>query len=1123
MFAAKFSGPLRMTARSPHGYKGRHSVAGINSADTHLSSSLFEEIARTAALVCQVPIAAITFSDPNLRWLYSEIQISHADWTAAEAAFLPCSPIRDRGKAVAETIEGPRCSQKPFALDGIDIRFYANVPIHLGTEDRCVGILSVAACEARQLSDVQMLALDSLARLALNSLLNSSPLAGAWIEGEADSNRNSELDFVLLADCRGRIDYANPTSARYLESISLRLADINLRDFVDPEHWKSVDTAISGAIEGRLSAPFVVRMAGSENIDRWMRWTYQPLAEIQGRTVAVYAVGHDISELRQVELALAKSERQHRLLCECTPALLHSMDAHGNIFSVSDLWLSTLGYSRDEVLDRPWSDFLTPASREYTHSVVLPEFFRVGHCRGVECEMMRKDGKVIDVLLSGVVLDRHPDGTPLRSMAVVENITDHRKMEATLCEDERRSRALVENLQAGFAVLETINDEASKIVDFRFVAANAAISKTSNFTPDLLIGKTVSEVVGRSGKPRWDWLGTFASVVHTGDPIALQDVPTSSGGWVDMVAYCPGPGQCAVLLLDMTERKEMQSTLAKQHQLLRVTLHSIADGVVTTDEEGRVTYLNPAAERLTGWSIEHTDRLRLKDVFDARNERTGEQELDPVMQCLTENRVVDSADSIVLISRSGREHVLNTSAAPIVNTDGQVLGAVLVFHDVTEQRRLAKEMSYRATHDALTGLLNRAEFETRLERMLTDAHETGSEHAMLYIDLDQFKVVNDTFGHIAGDQMLRQIAAQLGQCIRTSDTLGRLGGDEFGVILEQCDMEWANRVATRICQHLDEFRFIFSQRRFHIGASIGLVPIDNRWPTIATVLQAADSACYAAKDAGRNRVHSWFDADEVVLARRGEMLWVTRLEQALDEDQFELYAQLIEAIDPADNGVRCELLLRLREPDGSLVLPGVFLLPAERFQMASRIDRWVVRRVFAWMASHRGRLRHVKSISVNLSGQSIGDRSFHRYVRDLADTFDIELDKLCFEITETAAITNLPVATEFIELLQLQGISFALDDFGSGASSFGYLKALPVDYLKIDGQFVTNLDKDPIDRAMVRCISDVANALGKRTVAEFVETSAVAALLRDMGIDYIQGHFVHAPAPMDEVLAGADG
>jgi diguanylate cyclase (GGDEF)-like protein len=389
---------------------------------------------------------------------------------------------------------------------------------------------------------------------------------------------------------------------------------------------------------------------------------------------------------------------------------------------------------------------------------------------------------------------------------------------------------------------------------------------------------------------------------------------------------------------------------------------------------------------------------------------------------------------------------------------------------------------------------------------------------MLYIDLDQFKVVNDTFGHMAGDQMLQQVSAQLGQCIRSSDVLARLGGDEFGVILEQCDAEQAHRVASQICDRLEHFRFVYLERRFHIGASIGLVPVDDRWPTTAAVLQAADSACYAAKDAGRNRVHSWFNTDQVVLARHGEMQWVTRLEQALDENRFELYAQRILPLDSKEKHVRYELLLRLLEPDGTLVLPDVILSAAERFHMASRIDRWVVKRVFSWMALHRDQLAHVDSISVNLSGQSIGDRAFHGYVRDLIDTLHFDANKLCFEVTETAAITNLSAATEFIESLRLRGVYFALDDFGSGASSFGYLKALPVDYLKIDGQFIVNLEHDPIDQAVVRCICDVAQAVGKRTIAEFVETSTVARLLQEMGVDYIQGYCVHVPAPMEAVL-----
>ncbi|MGF7000521.1 EAL domain-containing protein [Paraburkholderia sp. GAS32] len=833
--------------------------------------------------------------------------------------------------------------------------------------------------------------------------------------------------------------------------------------------------------------------------------------------MAIFAVGHNVRERRRLEQALTESERRYRELYERTPAMLQSIDVQGRLLSVSDLWLRTLGYSRDEVLGRFSSDFLSPASREYARQVVLPEFFRVGHCRNVEYEMVCKDGEVLTVLLSAV-LERQSDGTPLRSMAVIEDITGRRKTEATLLESEHRYRALFEHMQVGFVLLDIVSDASAKIVDFLFIAANPTFLRMANVSFDRLIGKKVSEVFAARAEPKWDWLSTLTSVVLTGEPVARQDVPAAKGGWFDMVAYRPGPDQCAVLVLEATERKRMQATLAEQHEFLQVTLHSIGDGVVTTDRNGFVTYLNPVAERLTGWSIALARGRYLKDVFDARKESTRESAPNLVKQCLTENRVVGSAGNLVLISRDGAEHSIKDSAAPIVSKIGEVLGVVLVFHDVTEERRLARETSYRATHDALTGLLNRAEFETQLHRVLAHAREEGSRHAMLYIDLDQFKVVNDTSGHLAGDQLLQQVTAQLVLCIRAADTLARLGGDEFGIILELCDTEHARRIATQISERLDEFRFVYNERRFHIGASIGLVPIDGRWLTTAAVLQAADSACYAAKDAGRNRVHTWFDADEVVLARHGEMQWVTRLEQALDEDRFELYAQRVQALDREERGVRCELLLRLREPDGNLVLPAVFFTAAERFQMASRIDRWVVKHVFAWMARHHDRLDHVESVAVNLSGQSIGDRDFHRYVRDLAEALQFDTHKLCFEVTETSAITNLSAATEFIHSLRLRGMHFALDDFGSGTSSFGYLKALPVDYLKIDGQFITNLEHDPIDRAMVRCICDVAKAVGKQTIAEFVETSDVAALLRDIGVDYIQGYYIHRPAPMEEVL-----
>jgi diguanylate cyclase (GGDEF)-like protein len=433
---------------------------------------------------------------------------------------------------------------------------------------------------------------------------------------------------------------------------------------------------------------------------------------------------------------------------------------------------------------------------------------------------------------------------------------------------------------------------------------------------------------------------------------------------------------------------------------------------------------------------------------------------------------------------------------------------------------MGHEMSFRATHDELTGLVNRAEFDKRLTRVLNEAQQHETSHALMYIDLDQFKLVNDACGHSVGDQLLCQVTQLLQGCVRSRDTLARLGGDEFGVILEHCTVDQAHRVAQDICDQMEEFRFIHDGRRFRIGTSIGLVPLDKRWTTTAALLQAADTSCYAAKEAGRNRVHAWYDTDQAMRVRKGEMRWASRLEQALDENRFILYAQRIMPIHDEPRGLHCEILLRLRDQDDSLILPNAFLPAAERFHMASRIDRWVVRQVFDWLAAqHAHALERIDTIAINLSGQSIGDPSFHRVMNELIEGSGADMRKLCLEITETAAITNLTHAGTFIDSMRQQGLRMALDDFGSGASSFGYLKSLPVDYLKIDGQFIKDLVDDPLDQATVRCFCDVARVLGIQTVAEFVETPAALQALREIGVHHAQGYMVHKPEPLVDLLS----
>ncbi len=569
---------------------------------------------------------------------------------------------------------------------------------------------------------------------------------------------------------------------------------------------------------------------------------------------------------------------------------------------------------------------------------------------------------------------------------------------------------------------------------------------------------------------------------------------------------------------DVTPLRELNVRLAEQHELLRVTLQSIGDAVITTDAQSQVTWLNPAAERMTGWLSSEALGRPLTQVFHIVNQETRQPTENPVATCLAKGMRVGLGHHTLLISRNGDEFGIEDSAAPIRSPGGEVLGVVLVFHDVTEQRRLSSEMSYRATHDALTGLVNRAEFEIRLRRTLEKAHEDRSEHAMLYIDLDQFKLVNDACGHSVGDQLLQQVAKLLRESVRARDTLARLGGDEFAVILEHCTSGQAQRVAEQICDRLGEFRFLYDDRRFRIGASIGLVPVDKRWANAAAAMQAADTSCYAAKEAGRNRVHAWFDTDKAMRARHGEMQWATRLEQALDEDRFVLFAQRIAALGEGAAGLHAEVLIRLLDSDGSLIPPGAFLPAAERFHMATRIDRWVLRRAMQHIQAMPD-LQALDTLCINLSGQSLGDRAFHRHAIDaLTEAGSAVCRRICLEITETAAVTNMADAALFIEQVRALGVRVALDDFGAGASSFGYLKTLKVDLLKIDGSFIRDVIDDPLDDAAVRCFVDVARVVGVKTVAEFVDRPEVLARVREIGIDYAQGFLLHRPEPIENLF-----
>ena len=572
---------------------------------------------------------------------------------------------------------------------------------------------------------------------------------------------------------------------------------------------------------------------------------------------------------------------------------------------------------------------------------------------------------------------------------------------------------------------------------------------------------------------------------------------------------------------DITERKLGEEALFEEKERALVTLNSIGDAVITTDSEGVVTFLNPIAEALTGWSNDEGIGQPLEVVFNIVNEKSREPCVNPVGDCLRQGTIIGLANHTLLISRDKNEVAIEDSAAPIRDRQGEIIGVVMVFHDVTKARSVARKMSWQAAHDALTGLLNRREFELRLDDMLRDAQESGSSHALMYIDLDQFKIVNDTCGHVAGDELLKQLSFILQKHIRESDVLARLGGDEFGLLLTGCPLEKARDIAEQTRKLIKEFRFSWAGKNFEVGASIGVVIIDENSESLAAVLSAADVACYAAKDLGRNRIHVHMVNDEDVQQRHGEMQWVTRINDALASDKFVLYCQEIRRSAMAKVvGGHVEILVRMLDDQGGIIPPNAFIPAAERFNLMPAIDRWVVTNACHNIRNHQmnGSASVLEMVAINLSGNSLGSDGFFEFIRNELSAYQIQPSQLCFEITETAAIANLAKASDFIHEMKALGCRFALDDFGSGLSSFSYLKNLPVNYLKIDGSFVKDMSNDPIDCAMVRSINEVGHVMGIETIAEFVEDDETLKLLSGIGVDYVQGYGINKPAVFNGYL-----
>ena len=577
-------------------------------------------------------------------------------------------------------------------------------------------------------------------------------------------------------------------------------------------------------------------------------------------------------------------------------------------------------------------------------------------------------------------------------------------------------------------------------------------------------------------------------------------------------------------ITDITERKRAETRVFEEKERAQVTLQSIGDGVITTDAEGNVDYINPVAQELTGWEIRNARGRAVNDIMTIVNSNTRASVDNPVMRCLKEGRVISLADNSVLVTKAGNEVPIQDSAAPIRDRIGNIVGAVMVFHDVSRESRLFRQLSYQASHDAVTGLINRREFENQLVAALDATHENNEQtHALLYLDLDQFNVVNDTFGHTAGDELLLRISELVQENIRSTDVLARLGGDEFGILLERCNQDLAMEVAETVRNAIEEYRFEWQDAFTSVRCSIGVVMVTHESPNVASIMSSADVACYSAKDMGRNQIHLYQDSDASL--RHEEMKWVTRITSAVEENRLELFYQPIIGIGKDSSKARghYELLLRMRDEHGKLVMPDMFIPAAERYNLMSKLDRWVIHEALTQLADRNPESDTARfTIAINLSGTSLSEDRFLEYVIDELEKQKLPADAICFEITETAAISNLSRVIHFMQVLKKLGCKFSLDDFGSGLSSFTYLKNLPVDYLKIDGQFIHNVAEDSVDESMVMAINQVGKAMGIETIAERVESKEVLDKLSELGVAFAQGYYIARPTSVQTFEPWAD-
>lgn len=683
----------------------------------------------------------------------------------------------------------------------------------------------------------------------------------------------------------------------------------------------------------------------------------------------------------------------------------------------------------------------------------------------------------------------------------------YRRMAEDFHASEAQARAIIDNMAEALLVL----DPAGAVIEI-------------NGATERLFGRSLDDLRGRP------FLELFAAANGTAPLTAIpadrEVVGLAAGGRrfpaeISLAAVeIDGRARQILTVQDLTERKGIENAIHREKEFAQVTLQSITDAVLTTDAEGRVNFLNPAACSLLEITPEIALGRPLLQLIDFDKPEANANATKVLRATLIKGKRDRLGSETVLVVPEKGAIAVDTQLTPLRDIEGRIIGTVMVLQDVSQERRLQEQLTHQAIHDELTGLINRREFQRRLEELLTRTVGDTVQSVLLFLDLDQFKVVNDTCGHKAGDELLRQLSQTLLTTIRNSDTLARLGGDEFAVLLPGCSQATGERIARQVLEAVQGVRFTWANRTFAVGASIGLVCIDSsNCSDSKSLMSAADAACYLAKDGGRNRVVVYDREGETLEQQRGERLWASRIQEAIAGDRFSLFYQpIMHCQGPHSASVGCEVLIRWIDDAGEPTLPMAFIPTAERYNLMTPVDSWVIRNVASLARSHRERLMAFDWIGVNVSGLSLTNEAFLDFVIEHFESSGLPWDKVCFEITETAAVSNLVKARRFIDPLRARGCRFALDDFGSGFSSFPYLKNFPVDFVKIDGMFVKNMTRDVVDAAIVRSICDIAKAMNLKTIGESVENHEWLPIMEEAGLDYGQGYGIARPRPLTEFI-----